>query len=119
MSVENLLTKIKQQPERVEFSEVMEVIAQYYQYQPTTFNNDDLVNLAGTNEGSCKVFSFAQLNALTVQQTLACFGTYYRDDVLKNPTGDDHGNIRRFMRSGWQGIHFSTLALTNTLSKPN
>ena len=70
-----------------------------------------LVNEAGTNEGSCKIFYFAQLNNLNVQQTLACFGRYYSEDVLSNPTGNDHGNIRNFMKTGWQGIEFKSVAL--------
>lgn len=43
---------------------------------------------------------FFCLNHLDEDSTLACFGSYYRDDVLKFPDGTDHGNIRRFMRDG-------------------
>jgi hypothetical protein len=39
------------------------------------------------------------------------FGTYYRNDVLANPTGTDHGNIRNFMLSGWSEIKFDSPAL--------
>jgi hypothetical protein len=106
-----LLKQIKEKAQDVEFSEVMAAINDNYQYQPTTFTNGVLVNDAGTNEGSCKIFSFAQLNDLTQQQTLACFGRYYREDVLENPTGDDHGNIRNFMKTGWQGVSFNSVAL--------
>jgi hypothetical protein len=70
-----------------------------------------VVNESGTNEGSCKIFAFAQLNDLSVEQTLACFGKYYREDVLENPEGNDHGNIRNFMISGWEGVKFSCEAL--------
>ena len=38
--------------------------------------------------------------------TLQLFGRFYREDVLKNPSGDDHGNIRNFMKSGWDGVAF-------------
>ncbi|MDX8378882.1 MAG: HopJ type III effector protein [Gallionella sp.] len=37
------------------------------------------------NFGSCKLFSFAQLNGFLQQQTRFCFGAYYRDEVLKHP----------------------------------
>lgn len=107
----DLLSQIKQQAQSIEFEQVMQVIAENYQYQPTRFTNGDLVNEAGTNEGSCKIFSFAQLNELNEQQTLACFGHYYREDVLANPAGNDHGNIRNFMKTGWQGIAFKSVAL--------
>lgn len=107
----DLLNQLKQQENNVEFEQVMQVIADNYQYQPTTFTNGSLGNEAGSNEGSCKIFYFAQLNKLNQQQTLACFGLFYREDVLKNPTGNDHGNIRNFMKTGWQGIEFTQAAL--------
>jgi len=110
-SVESLLVQVKQQGAPIEFEQVMQVITDNYQYQPTSFTNGDLVNERGTNEGSCKIFYFAQLNELTPEQTLTCFGRYYREDVLANPKGNDHGNIRNFMQTGWQGIEFKTVVL--------
>jgi len=107
-----LLTKIKQQASEVSFEEVMQVINDNYQYSPVSFVNGTLKNQASTNEGSCKIFSFAKLHFLNKEQTLACFGRYYRDDVLGKPNGSDHGNIRNFISSGWDGIKFTSLALT-------
>jgi len=104
MTLDQLLNVIKTEPAAVEFSDVMLVIATYYDYSAITFNNGDLVNEAGSNEGSCKIFAFAQLQQLDQAQTLACFGQYYRDDVLKHPDASDHGNIRRFIQHGWSGI---------------
>src|SRR3546814_18418029 len=43
---------------------------------------------------------------LSEAETLACFGCFYREDVLKNPDGTDHQNIRNFMRCGWGGVAF-------------
>lgn len=96
---------------QINFEDVMAVISANYHYQPSTFTNGETVNQAGTNEGSCKIFAYAQLNGLSEQPTLHCFGQYYRDDVLKNPSGNDHGNIRNFMKSGWAGITFENNAL--------
>lgn len=94
----------------------MKVITDNYHYTPTRFSNgldrDVIVNEARTNEGSCKIFAFAQFNDLNEQQTLACFGHYYREDVLQNPEGDDHANIRTFMHHGWPGIDFEGSALS-------
>ena len=73
--------------------------------------NDDAINEAGKNSGSCKLFSFAQINQLTKQQTLNCFGNYYKD-VLNTPEGNDHQNIRNFMKTGWEGIVFEGEALS-------
>jgi hypothetical protein len=98
-------------PEKVEFNEVMAVISANYHYQPCTFSNGELINQSGANEGSCKIFAFAKLHGLSEQTTLACFGRYYRDDVLLNPLGEDHANIRNFIKQGWKGIVFDDVAL--------
>ena len=116
MTVETLLAQLQNSPESVEFTEVMDTIAACYDYTPSRFSNglcdEAVINEAGSNEGSCKIFAFAQLNQLSPEQTLACFGSYYRDDVLKHPQGTDHGNIRNFMVHGWAGISFDNPALT-------
>jgi hypothetical protein len=99
----------------VDFQETMAVIAEAYDYQPTEFSNgvqQPLINEAGRNEGSCKIFAFARLHGLNQIQTLALFGNYYRKDVLENPGGKDHQNIRIFMRDGWDGIVLKGDALT-------
>lgn len=98
----------------VEFQDTMAVIAAHYHYQPTEFCNglqQPIVNEAGRNEGSCKIFAFAKLHQLNQQQTLALFGDYYRKDVLLNPEGSDHQNIRNFIRDGWDGVVFKGEAL--------
>jgi HopJ type III effector protein len=115
MHLEKFLEKISQgQP--VGFEETMTVIAENYGYQPTEFSNglndNILVNPAGSNEGSCKIFAFAKLHQLDTQQTLNLFGDYYRLDVSAYPNGTGHQNIRNFMEYGWQGIHFKGEALT-------
>jgi len=107
-----LIRKLSEERCNVEFSDVMDVIAANYRYQPSAFTNGDVVNKAGTNEGSCKIFAFAKLNQLSEQATLNCFGQYYHDDVLKNPDGNDHANIRNFMKTGWSGVSFDSVVLT-------
>jgi hypothetical protein len=89
----------------------MATIDANYQFTPTSFRNSSLKNEANQNNGSCKIFAFGLLNQLTEAQTLACFGDYYRQDVLANPTGEDHQNIRHFMKTGWAGIQFDHDAL--------
>jgi hypothetical protein len=116
MTIDELLTQIKSHPETVEFQDVMDCIDEYYDYNPTRFINgrghDQIINQAGTNEGSCKLFAFATLKGLNEEETLACFGKYYREDVLQYPEGKDHANIRTFMRHGWSGIQFDGTVLT-------
>ncbi len=108
MTLESFLQKLVDCPENIEFDDTMSIIDSMYDFTPTSFNNGDLVNDAGQNSGSCKLFSFACLHNLTLKQTLACFGSYYRDDVLKHPEKEDHQNIRNFMKSGWSGIKFDS-----------
>lgn len=115
MSLISFLEKIKNN-EAVSFDETIAVINENYHYQPTEFSNGlnehRLINKAGTNEGSCRIFAFAQIYQLDQPQTLNLFGDYYRVDVLKNPDGTSHQNIRNFMQYGWAGISFNGEALT-------
>lgn len=113
LTVEALIERLNTAGKHVDFEQVMQVITNHYHYQASRFSNGDLVNEAGSNEGSCKIFAFALLHNLSEQATLECFGDYYRQDVLKNPTGTDHGNIRHFMKTGWAGIHFDKQVLTS------
>jgi len=115
MTIDELVTIIKTQSDAVEFQEVIGCIEKYFDYTPQHFTNghghDTVINQAGSNEGSCKIFAFATMEGLSEAETLACFGEYYRQDVLQNPGGDDHANIRTFMRHGWKGIRFEQSAL--------
>ncbi|UJF28943.1 HopJ type III effector protein [Kaistella sp. 97-N-M2] len=106
-----LLTKIKTSPKTIDFKEVISYIDEHYDFTPTKFTNGNTVNEANENNGSCKIFSFAQLNKLSAEETLSLFGDFYRTDVLQNPAGKDHQNIRNFMQSGWEGILFEGEAL--------
>lgn len=112
MKLNELIETIKTEPEIVEFNDVIGVIATNYNYTPADFTNGVVSNTAGTNEGSCKIFAFAKLNQLSEAQTLACFGNYYREDVLLKPDGTDHANIRSFMQTGWDGIVFNSDVLS-------
>ncbi len=111
MTLNSFLKKIKTQPEDIEFTETMAVIEDNYHFIETQFSNAELVNKAGENSGSCKLFAFAQLQNLSKEQTLACFGAYYREDVLNNPDVDNHQNIRHFINHGWIGIVFNNIPL--------
>ncbi len=107
MTLESFLQKLKNNPENIEFNYTMSIIDSLYVFTPTSFKNGNLINEAGQNSGSCKIFSFALLHSLTPDQTLACFGGYYRNDVLRHPENEDHQNIRNFMKSGWSGIEIN------------
>ena len=110
MSITTFINKVKTN-QTVSFDDTMNIINEHYHYTPTTFSNglgnNSVTNAAGSNEGSCKIFAFAQLNQLDQQQTLNLFGDFYHQDVLNVPNGNDHQNIRNFMQYGWEGIQFS------------
>jgi len=116
MQLNEFLDKVKNL-EALSFNDTIAVIAENYRYTPSTFSNglgeQQVVNTAGTNEGSCKIFAFAILHGLTEAQTLNLFGDYYRLDVLNDPDGTSHANIRHFMRFGWAGIRFERQALSS------
>jgi HopJ type III effector protein len=122
MSLSSFLEKINHNVV-VSFDEAIAVITENYHYQATEFSNGPnehiLINKAGTNEGSCKIFAFAKIHQLDQQQTLNLFGDYYRLDVLNDPHGTGHQNIRNFMKYDWEGICFKGLALTARSSPPS
>jgi len=103
-------------PDKTEFNDVINIIDKHYNYIPMQFSNgagnEKIINAAGENEGSCKIFSLARIHQLDDAQTLQCFGHYYRDDVLKHPENSDHSNIRTFIKYGWQHVSFEGDALT-------
>lgn len=112
MQLTEFLTKVSNHPQQINFSDTIALIEANYRFTPTAFRNGDLHNDVGQNSGSCKIFSFAQLQALTQEQTLHLFGDYYRVEVLQHPDSQNHLNIRNFIRFGWDGIAFLDQALS-------
>jgi hypothetical protein len=103
-----LLEKLKSNS--LPFKDVIAFIDTYYNHQPTAFKNGAAHNEANQNQGSAKVFTFAQLNKLDKADTLLLFAEHYQS-VLKTPDGVDHQNIRQFVIHGWAGIVFEGQAL--------
>lgn len=93
------------------FADVIAYIEARYNHAPTAFKNGQQANAATENQGSAKVFSFAQLNGLDQAQTLSLFAEHYAA-VLATPDSTDHQNIRQFMQNGWDAIQFEAQALT-------
>lgn len=112
MSLTDLIDRLATLPDTIEFSDVIACIDDNYEFMSVAFSNGEQNNAVGENVGSCKIFAFAKIHELDEQQTLACFGQYYRNDVLNHPNGDDHQNIRQFMKNGWAGIRFTGQALS-------
>ncbi|MAU71283.1 MAG: type III effector [Pseudozobellia sp.] len=105
------LKKLRNTPQDIEFSDTMAVIEALYYFEPTSFKNGQLINKTGENSGSCKLLAFAQDQELSKEETLACFGSFYFDDVLNDPRGNGHQNIRNFMQTSFGGLHFDRFPL--------
>lgn len=112
MNIESFKAKLKETPKLIEFSETMNVVDENYNFTPTAFSNGTLENAIGQNSGSCKLFAFAKAQGFTKEETLACFGQFYFEDVLKNLYGTGHQNIRNFMKTSFDGLSFEGKPLT-------
>ena len=107
--VQALLAKLS--AGEAKFADVIAFIEARFEHHPTAFKNGQQANAATENQGSAKVFSFAQANGLDKEQTLLLFAEHYAS-VLNTPEASDHQNIRQFMLNGWDGIQFEGAALT-------
>mmetsp|Transcript_16288 Transcript_16288/g.18098 ORF Transcript_16288/g.18098 Transcript_16288/m.18098 type:complete len:218 (-) Transcript_16288:82-735(-) len=96
----------------LKFEDVTELIDTHYETGLIEFKNGDITNKQGENEGSAKVLSYAALSNMDKDMTVKLWGQYYRD-VVADPDGDSHQNIRNFMKYGWDGVPFENgIALT-------
>lgn len=111
MQLDAFLTKLTATPDQITFADTIATVDENYDFTPTAFSNGELENAAGQNSGSCKLLSLAKLHNLSQEQTLQCFGDYYRTDVLLHPDATDHQNIRNFIRFAWNGVRFEGAAL--------
>lgn len=112
MTIQQLLNKTNNNPEVIEFNDVMQCIDSHYEFTETAFTNGEHSNAAGENNGSCKILYFAKMHNLNKVQTLNLFGQYYRHDVLNHPDSTDHQNIRQFMQYSFEKLRFSGVPLS-------
>lgn len=113
MTIELFKNKLKNAPKTIEFSETMRTIEVHYNFFPVAFSNGTLQNKSGENSGSCKLFAFAKAQGLSKEETLACFGKFYFNEVLNDPNGSGHQNIRNFMKTGFDGLSFNEEPLSS------
>ncbi|MBD3658187.1 MULTISPECIES: HopJ type III effector protein [Marinobacter] len=90
---------------RSDFADTLALIERHFDYQPTGFHNGPLFNGPGENAGSCRVFALGQYGNLSEADTLRLFAQHYQE-VMDEPAGSSHGNIRQFISTGWSGIRF-------------
>lgn len=90
------------------FQNVISVIRTHYECTPVAFSTGygtalQTHNAAGTNAASSQLLAYARRLGLDAPTTLALYGEHHRD-VLADPTGQSHANIRAFMANGWAGV---------------
>ncbi|HEA51392.1 hypothetical protein LCGC14_1935060 [marine sediment metagenome] len=103
-----------------DFDDTLALIDRHFDYQPTGFYNGAEFNATGENTGACRVFGIAQCCSLNEADTLRLFAQHYQQ-VLDDPAGESHGNIRQFISTGWSGIRFENPPLRprKTPSEPD
>ncbi|KAB1066806.1 HopJ type III effector protein [Tamlana haliotis] len=111
MNIETFKNKLQANPKTIAFADTMSTIEANYTFTPTAFINGALKNTEGENSGSCKLFAFAKKQGFTKEETLACFGKFYFEDVLQDPEGTGHQNIRNFIKTGFEGLSFAGEAI--------
>ena len=74
------------------------------------FSKRKNITISGAGNYSAKVFTFAQINNLSKEDTLTLFAEHYQA-VLNTRNATDHQNIRQFMAHGWPGVVFEGQAL--------
>ena len=92
------------------FSAVIDTLRRHYECTPVAFSTGvgsdrRTDNAAGTNAASSQLLAFARRLGLDEPTTLALYAEHYRD-VLADPDGSGHANIRAFMANGWSGVRF-------------
>lgn len=108
MNTSELLEGLKNKT--INFASVLEYIESLYTHTPTGFTNGAQRNESNQNQGSAKVFGFANEEGLSKEDTLLLFAEHYQA-VLETPNDLDHQNIRQFMMNGWDGITFDGVTL--------
>lgn len=106
---------------QITFQLVMDTIDELYDVSEVAFSVGDVASTPGQNMGSAKIFSFGKMNQLEESTVLNLFGDYYRKDVVESPDGDDHGNIRAFIKGGWDSVKFPdgyAIAVKTEMTRP-
>ena len=107
--------RIRVRDPQYRFEQTLAFIAEHYHYTPSRFSNSFLTSEPGQNEGSCKLLGLAQLEGLSLEETLLAFGEHYRS-VLNTPQDQDHGNIRALMLNGLESVTFAAPPLQRKAS---
>jgi len=87
-------------------------IRSMYDVPPQAFSVGGHENSPGENEGSLAIFGFAKMHNLHNNQVFSMF-CEAGDEVLANPEGTDHPNIRAFIGDNFDGVRFPGGGIVN------
>jgi 3-hydroxyisobutyrate dehydrogenase-like beta-hydroxyacid dehydrogenase len=110
MKLDAFLKQLNDDPASVTLDMALSTVGENYEFTPCGYTLGG-VRFEADKTRSCQLYAFGLLHKLTRQQTLACFGHHYHDDVLKNPQGTDHQTVRLFMKYGWDGLKLDAMPL--------
>lgn len=103
--IKALLEQARTQGSTLMFADTMAAIDAAFEFFGTKFVNGDVSSTSSENQGSSKILSLSQLVPMSKEDVLVLFGEHYRD-VLADPNGTNHANIRAFMKTGLDGVSF-------------
>ncbi|MDR1027138.1 MAG: HopJ type III effector protein [Rickettsiales bacterium] len=98
---------------KYDFQQVLSVIDKNYDYTPTQFAVTDGwgdTNGLDQNQGAGRVLAFAKERRLDEEAALQLFAEHYQN-VVDNPNGDNHKNIRLLAAHGLNQVHFANRPL--------
>ena len=93
-----------------QFADSLAFVREWFEVQPTAFDNNGLMNSADDNQGSCQLLALALYLKLDAAQCLLCFGEHYRN--LADYPANSHLNIRNIVQYGLQQVAFAQFPLT-------
>jgi len=95
---------LSEEVDTMPFSDIMKTLDLHFTFRPTAFSVGDTKSTENQNQKSLRVLSFAQLLKLSKEQTLKLWGEHYKQ-VLQEPEGSSHGNIRAFLKGGFECVN--------------
>lgn len=101
-----------------DFGNTIQAIDSILETEPVDFVNGEVPNTSGENLWSLKVLAFGKMMWFHTQEVLSMFWEYYRE-VIDNPDGNSHQNIRALQKTGIECVDISENPFSLTYSYDN
>jgi len=90
------------------FEHVLKLIDCHFTVGAFSFGIGNVENKANENQNSFKVLVAAKFLGLNSDATVKLWGQHYHH-VIADPTGSSHGNLRQFLKYGWEVVRLPPL----------